>query len=123
MFGRILTRLGLGTIHRRPGRQPKEAHRRPILPGTPGEKRQPMDFDAASLHQDDTLMHIDKQVRLQPRGQFDFFLEDSIRFLDGLPLAGRLKTLRGRPSHKADPAERGCESERDEILSVTQVRK
>ena len=82
-----------------------------------------MDFDAASLHQDDTLTHIDKQVRLRPRGQFDFFLENSIRFLDGLPLAGRLKTLRGRPSHEAGPAERGCKPERDEKISVTQVRK
>lgn len=82
-----------------------------------------MDFDAASLHQDDTLTHIDKQVRLRPRGQLDFLLKNSIRFLDGLPLAGRLKTLRGCPSHEAGPAERGCEPERDEIISVTQVRK
>ncbi len=82
-----------------------------------------MDFDAASLHEHDTLTHIDQQVCLRPRGQLDFFLENSIRFLGGLPLAGRLKTLRGRPSHEAGAAERGCEPECDEIISVTQVRK
>lgn len=82
-----------------------------------------MDFDAASLHQNDFLMHINKQVRLRPRGQFDFFLENDIRFLNGLPLAGRLKTLRRRPGYEAGSEECGCEPERDENLSVTQVRK
>ena len=82
-----------------------------------------MDFDAASLHQNDALTHIDKQVRLRPRGQFDFFLENSVHFLDGLPLAGRLKILCRRPSRKAGPTERGGEPERDEKLSATQVRK
>lgn len=82
-----------------------------------------MDFDTASLHQNNTLTHIDQYVCLRPRGQLDFFLKNGIRFLDGLPLAGRLKTLRGRPSHEAGPAERGCEPERDEMLPVAQVRK
>jgi len=82
-----------------------------------------MDFDAASLHQNDTLTHVDKQVRLRPRGQFDFLLENKIRFLDGVPVAGRRKALRRRPGYKAGPTERNCRPERDEKLSAAQVRK
>lgn len=82
-----------------------------------------MDFDASSLHQDDTLMHIDQEVGLRPSGQLDFFLENGVRFLDRVSLGRGLLALRLRTGRQAGAAERGCEPECDEIISAAQVRK
>lgn len=83
-----------------------------------------MDFDAASLHEHDTLMHVDQHVRLRPHGQLDLFLENGVRFLDRVSLGRGLLALRLRTGRQTDGAERGCcEPECDEIISVAQVRK
>ncbi len=82
-----------------------------------------MDFDAAGLHQHDTLIDIHEQVRLRPRGQLDLFLENGVRFLEGLPLGNGIATGDGGLGRAADFAECDREEDCDEEPSVTQLRK
>lgn len=92
--------------------------------GTPGVKRQSVEFDPPGLHQHDAEMHIDEQIRLWPGGELDLFLEKSVCLLDGLPVAGCLETLRGWFSRKTARGQgegEGC-SKSDEKPSIAQIR-
>jgi len=80
MLGGIFARPGLGTIHRRSGRQPKEAHRKLVPTGAPRKQGQAMDFDTAGFYQDNALMDIHEQIGLRPRSQLDLVLESGVRF-------------------------------------------
>ena len=82
-----------------------------------------MELETPCLDQHDGVMDIDDQVGLRPCGQLDLFLEEAVRFLDGLPIACDLRALRGGDARMTGRGQGEGRSERDERPPIAQIRK